>query len=63
MEDLVQAGYLRTVPVDPRGQPYRIVRGRVQVSDYKKLPFITKGLPPGEEPDLLQNLPKSETPK
>ena len=63
MDELVQGGYLRAVPLDPRGQPYRIAGGRVQVSDYKKLPFITRGLPPGEEPELLQSLPKSEPPK
>jgi hypothetical protein len=63
MDELVQAGYLRGVPLDPRNQPYRIVDGRVEVSDHKKLPFITKGLPPGEEPELLQSLPKSEAPK
>jgi hypothetical protein len=46
--DLISAGLLRGVPVDPIGQPYKLVAdGKVQVQDPKALPFITKGAPPG----------------
>lgn len=45
--DLVRAGMLRGVPLDPAGNPYRLLPGgQVVVKDKEKLPFITKGLPP-----------------
>lgn len=45
--ELVQAGYLRGIPVDPIGHAYQLAGGgRVQVADAKELPFITRGLPP-----------------
>lgn len=44
--DLVTAGMLPGIPVDPLGHPYRLVQGRVEVEDAKALPFIKKGLPP-----------------
>lgn len=51
--DLVQAGYLRGIPVDPLGYPYKLTRdGRVEVQQPDSLPFITKGLPPGATPTL-----------
>jgi hypothetical protein len=50
---LVQAGYLPGVPVDPLGNPYLLVDGRVQVSRPNSLPFITKGLPPGQKPSIV----------
>ena len=49
---LVQAGYLPRLPVDPLGHPYMLVDGRVQVSRPDSLPFITKGLPPGQKPSI-----------
>ena len=49
---LVQAGYLSRVPVDPVDHPYVLVDGRVQVSRPDALPFITKGLPPGQKPSI-----------
>ncbi len=52
--ELVQAGLLRSVPVDPVGHPYKIVDGRVEVADTNALPVITKGLPPDVKPELLQ---------
>jgi len=44
--DLIAAGALRRVPIDPTGAPY-VLRsdGRVVVSDPKKLPFIRAGIP------------------
>ena len=52
--ELANAGYLKGIPVDPLGLPYKIVDGRVEVQDPGKLPFITKGLPPGKKPELIQ---------
>ena len=49
---LVQAGYLPRLPVDPVGNPYLLIDGRVQVARPDALPFITKGLPPGRKPSL-----------
>lgn len=44
--DLVAAGALRGVPIDPTGAPYLLRSdGRVVVSDPKKLPFIHAGIP------------------
>ncbi len=54
MMELVQAGLLPGIPLDPLGHPYRIVDGRVEVEDPNALPFITKGLPPNVKPELLQ---------
>jgi tetratricopeptide (TPR) repeat protein len=51
--ELVQAGYLPGLPVDPLGNPYLLAEGRVQVSRPDSLPFITKGLPPGQKPSLV----------
>ena len=48
---LVAAGYLRRVPLDPIGLPYKIrPDGRVEVQDPDELPFIQKGLPPDYKP-------------
>ena len=52
--ELIQAGLLRGLPVDPLGHPYKIVDGRVEVEDPNALPFINKGLPPNVKPELLQ---------
>jgi len=52
--ELVQAGWLRHVPVDPIGNPYRLLPdGHVEVEDYIDLPFIVKGLPPGQQPSIF----------
>jgi hypothetical protein len=50
---LVQAGYLARLPVDPLGTPYLLIDGRVEVSHPDSLPFITKGLPPGQKPSIV----------
>ena len=49
--DLITAGLLRGIPVDPVGNPYKLMpEGRVQVSDPDALPFINQGLPLGKKP-------------
>jgi len=50
-EDLVAVHWIATIPRDPLGYPYVLLPdGHVQVRFYKKLPFITKGLPLGQKP-------------
>jgi len=49
--ELVTAGNLRGVPLDPTRRPYRLAPGgRVLVQAPEDLPFITQGLAPGKEP-------------
>ena len=49
--DLISAGMLRGVPLDPLGDAYKLTpEGRVEVRDPDDLPFIQKGLPPGYVP-------------
>ncbi len=49
--DLISAGMLRGVPLDPLGNAYKLMsNGRVEVGDPDNLPFIQKGLPPGYVP-------------
>jgi hypothetical protein len=49
--ELVSAGLLRGVPIDPIGNPYKLMAGsRIEVSDPDDLPFINKGTPPGYVP-------------
>jgi hypothetical protein len=56
--ELVSAGYLSRIPVDPLGHPYKIgPDGRVEVQDPQALPFIQKGLPPGYKP-VLKSVPQ-----
>ncbi|MBV8052449.1 MAG: hypothetical protein JOZ80_14765 [Acidobacteriaceae bacterium] len=46
--ELVAAGLLRGLPLDPFGHPYKLIAGkRVEVRDPDDFPFITKGTPPG----------------
>jgi hypothetical protein len=50
----LQATGWRGRTVDPLGHPYKLdADGRVRVQDPDNLPFITKGLPPGREPQVL----------
>ena len=58
--DMVRAGLLRGIPLDPLGDEYLLESdGKVVVSDPDDLPFITKGLPDGYTPsDSLKVLPK-----
>ena len=62
LQELVNAGLLRGVPRDPVGGAYEMTQGTVVVAekDRKKLPFITKGLPPGTEASVVYNKYKVE---
>lgn len=52
--EMVAAHYLREVPTDPLGYPYKLMPdGRVEVQVPADLPFITQGLPAGEQPSFL----------
>ena len=43
--EMISAGLLRGIPVDPLGRPYKLMPdGRVEVADPNSLPFITQGL-------------------
>jgi hypothetical protein len=53
--ELISVGMLRRTPVDPKDNPYRLVGGRVQVAQPDNFPFITRGLPPGQELGDLPN--------
>ena len=59
LKELVSGGVISNVPRDPRGYLYELLPGgHVQVHDYIELPYITKGLPPGQQPsdfDLSSN--------
>jgi hypothetical protein len=48
-QELISAGLMRGVPLDPKGKPYRLVQGRVQVAEPDAFPFLTRGLPPGKQ--------------
>jgi tetratricopeptide (TPR) repeat protein len=44
--DLISAGLLRGIPVDPLGNPYKLMPdGSIEVRDPDHLPFIQKGVP------------------
>lgn len=63
-KELVQAGLLPGIPLDPIGNPYRLMPdGRVEVEDYFALPFIKKGLPPGQELSIFDFSGSKETAK
>ncbi|MBZ5629644.1 MAG: hypothetical protein LAO06_12345 [Acidobacteriia bacterium] len=52
--ELISAGLLRGIPVDPLGRPYKLLPdGRVEVADPDSLPFINQGLLPGKKPESL----------
>ena len=49
--ELEVMGYLGGIPIDPSGEPYRLLPdGKVVVQHAMRFPFITKGIPPGEKP-------------
>ncbi len=48
-QELISAGLLRGAPKDPASKAYQLADGRVQVAQPDLFPFITRGLPPGEE--------------
>ena len=52
--ELISAGYLRALPTDPLGYPYKLMPdGRVEVQSPDDLPFINKGLPPDKQPTFV----------
>ena len=54
--EMAQEGFLRGIPVDPTGHPYKLEAGQVLVSDPDSLPFLEKGLPPGySSKDMLND--------
>ncbi|HVP63594.1 MAG TPA: hypothetical protein VMT82_01790 [candidate division Zixibacteria bacterium] len=57
-DEMLATGWIKRVPVDPVGKAFKLMNGRVQVADPEKLPFITRGLPPGKESNVLPKLPK-----
>lgn len=55
--DMVSAGLIRTVPVDPTGHPYSLeAQGRVVVRVPDDLPFLDKGVPSGYVPHAAPKL-------
>jgi tetratricopeptide (TPR) repeat protein len=59
MGDLERAGFIHGTPIDPKEHPYKLMPdGRIEVQNPEKIPFITKGLPPG----MLPPQPARETP-
>lgn len=52
-QELVAAGALRAVPLDPTGDVYRLVAGQVVVQHPQKFPFITEGLNGAEAPTRI----------
>ncbi|HXE91173.1 MAG TPA: hypothetical protein VNK82_09445 [Terriglobales bacterium] len=54
-QEMIAAGYLRGIPRDPTGAPYRLMPdGRVEVMRPDDLPFIRRGLPKGKESEFIQ---------
>lgn len=48
---LISAGFLGGVPADPSRTPYILKPGgKIVVTDANKFPFITKGIPEGQQP-------------
>ena len=57
-EELVRAGWLRSIPVDPRGEEYQMDSGgHVFIADPENFPFVTKALPPGYVPRSIPRIP------
>lgn len=49
-QDLIRAGLIPGVPVDPDHTPYRMMAdGRIEVQNLNNFPFVKKGLPPGSK--------------
>lgn len=56
--EMLQAGYIRRVPLDPLGLPYQIRDGHIEVSRPDELPFISRGLP-GQKASTTQPTPSN----
>ncbi|MBI2682413.1 MAG: hypothetical protein HYX26_04220 [Acidobacteriales bacterium] len=49
-QQVIGMGWLKGMPVDPSKTPYRLMAdGRVEVQEYQRFPFITRGLPAGKQ--------------
>jgi hypothetical protein len=49
--EMISAGLIKGIPLDPRGHPYSLESGgRVVVSVPDDLPFLDKGIPSGYVP-------------
>ena len=56
--EVVSAGLLPKVPLDPIGTPYKLLpSGKVVVQDPDSLPFIKEGLPPDYKP-AMESVPR-----
>lgn len=59
LADLIAAGMLRSIPLDPTGRPYKLAEeGRVEVAVPDDIPFLGKGAPPGYTPPPAKDLEK-----
>ena len=59
--ELRAGGYLPGIPVDPLGNPYKLMEnGRVEVRQPDDLPFIQYGLPPGYRAPVKPKLESNE---
>jgi hypothetical protein len=59
--DLVQAGILHGVPVDPLGNEYQLdSHGHVFISDPDNVPFVEKALPSGYVPRTVRRTPPAK---
>jgi len=57
LNDLVLAGMLRGIPLDPTGQAYKLTAdGRVEVRRPDEIPFLTVGIPAGYKAPETPNL-------
>ena len=57
LRDMVAAGLLRGLPVDPLGKPYQLEPGgKVVVSDPDDLPFVENGLPADYRPSAVPKI-------
>jgi len=55
--DMVSAGLIKGIPLDPIGHPYSLEPGgRVVVSVPEDLPFLDKGVPSGYVPHAAPKL-------
>ncbi len=61
LSELVMAGMLPVIPVDPTGRAYKLTSdGRIEVRVPDDLPFIQKGTPPGYKPPPAPKFPHVE---
>lgn len=58
--EMAASGWLRGIPVDPKGHPYQLTpEGRVEVESVKDLPYISEGVPAGAKDQVRIGLPVS----